>query len=85
MAIRLMDALPRAGMKPTLKQSLHDAERQVRRVEESIVFQRRMIATLKRGGHDVKAAKMFLSELEETHEEQVARRDRLSRQIANRA
>ena len=42
-----------------------------------------MIATLDGGGHDVKAAKMFLRRLEATHAKHVADRDRLFKQLAN--
>lgn len=45
---------------PTLDRRLQQAEDLVSRMEKNIVFQRRMIATLDRGGHDVSAAKMFL-------------------------
>ena len=51
---------------------------------ENIAFQGRMIATLDRGGHDVKAAKMFLRRLEAKHARHVAEQDRLFKQLANR-
>jgi hypothetical protein len=51
---------------------------------ENIAFQGRMIATLDRGGHDVKAAKMFLRQLEAKHSRHVTDRDRLFKQLANR-
>ena len=44
-----------------------------------------MIATLDRGGHDVNAAKMFLRRLEAKHARQIADRDRLFKQLANRS
>jgi hypothetical protein len=68
-----------------LKRQLQEAEGLMRRMEENIAFQGRMIATLDRGGHDVKAAKMFLRRLEARHTKHVADRDRLFRQLANRS
>ena len=43
--------------RPTLRSRLKDAESLVQRLEENIAFQGRMIATLDRGGHDVKGGK----------------------------
>ena len=54
-------------------------------MEKNIVFQRRMIATLDRGGHDVRAAKMFLGRLEATHAKHVSDTDRLFKELANRS
>jgi hypothetical protein len=42
-----------------LQHRLQEAEELVQRVEENIAFQRKMIATPDRGGHDVKAARTF--------------------------
>jgi hypothetical protein len=42
-----------------------------------------MIATLERGGHDVKAAKMFLKWLEAQQAKFLAERDRLFKLLAN--
>ena len=67
-------ALQRRGQK---------AEDLMQRVGESIIFQRQMIATLERGGHDMKAAKMFLKWLEAQQAKLVAERDRLSKRLAN--
>ena len=67
----------------TLQQRLQEAEELAQRLEESIAFQRKMIATLDRGGHDVRAAKMFLTRLEATHARHVADRDRLFKELAN--
>jgi hypothetical protein len=53
-------------------------------MEENIAFQGRMIATLDRGGHDVRAAKTFLKWLEARHAKHVADRDQLFKQLANR-
>ena len=66
-----------------LQHQLQRAEDLVQRMEENIAFQGRMIATLDRGGHDVKAAKTFLKWLEARHAKHVADRDRLSRQLAD--
>ena len=55
----------------------------MQRTEENIAFQGRMIATLDRGGHDVKAAKMFLKRLEAQQAKLVAERDRLFKLLAN--
>ena len=69
---------------PTLQQRLQAVEGLLQRMAENIAFQGRMIATLDRGGHDVKAAKMFLRRLEAKHARHVAEQDRLFRQLANR-
>ena len=66
-----------------MQSRLTDAERLVQRLEENIAFQGRMIATLDRGGHDVRAAKLFLRRLEATHAKHVADRDRLSKELTN--
>jgi hypothetical protein len=68
----------------SLQLRLKEADGLVQRMEENIVFQRQMIATLDRGGHDVKAAKMFLKRLEAKHEKHVADRDRLFKELTNR-
>jgi hypothetical protein len=52
---------------------------------ENIAFQQEMIAKLDEGGHDARAAKMFLGRLEATHAKHVADRDRLSKELANRS
>jgi len=67
----------------TLQQRLQAVEGLLQRMEENIAFQGRMIATLDRGGHDVKAAKLFLKQLEAKHARHVADRDRLCKQVAN--
>ena len=69
----------------TLERQLQAAEDLVQRIEENIALQRRMIATLDRGGHDVKAAKMFLRRLEAKQVKLVADRDRLFKELANRS
>jgi len=68
----------------TLGRRLQEAEGLAQRVEENITFQRQMIATLDRGGHDVKTAKMFLRWLEARHAKHVADRNRLFEELANR-
>jgi uncharacterized coiled-coil protein SlyX len=60
-----------------LQRQLQKAEDLVQRLEENIAFQRKMIATLDRGGHDVRAARMFLRRLEAKQAKHVADRDRL--------
>ena len=69
--------------RPTLQRRLKDADSLVQRLEENIAFQRQMIATLDGGGHDVKAAKMFLKRLEAQQVKHVADRDRLFKELAN--
>ena len=66
-----------------LQRRVQNTEDLMQRVGESIVFQRQMIATLERGGHDMKAAKMFLKWLEAQQAKLVAERDRLSKRLAN--
>jgi hypothetical protein len=52
---------------------------------ENIAFQQETIAKLDEGGHDVRAAKMFLRRLEATHAKHVADRDRSFKELANRS
>ena len=52
---------------------------------ENIAFQQETIAKLDEGGHDVRAAKMFLRRLEATHAKHVADRDRSFKKLANRS
>jgi hypothetical protein len=66
-----------------LQRRLQKAKGLVQRMEENIVFQRQMIATLDGGGHDVKAARMFLRRLEAEQAKYVADRDRLFKELAN--
>jgi hypothetical protein len=61
-----------------LQHRLQEAEELVQRVEENIAFQRKMIATLDRGGHDVKAARMFLKRLESQRARHIADRNQLN-------
>jgi hypothetical protein len=63
-----------------LQRRLQEAEDLVQRVEENIAFQRQMIAKLDRGGHDVKATRMFLRRLEAKQARRIADRDRLFRE-----
>jgi hypothetical protein len=72
------------GMKrDALQRRLQRAESLARRLAENVAFQRQMIATLDQDGHDVRAAKMFLRQLEATHAKHVADRDRLFKELAN--
>ena len=66
-----------------LQRRVKKAEDLMHRAGESIVFQRQMIATLERGGHDVKAAKMFMKWLEAQRAKAAAERDRLFKLLAN--
>ena len=61
----------------TLQHRLQEAEDLMQRLGENIAFQSRMITTLDRGGHDVRAAKMFLRRLESQQARLIADRDRL--------
>ena len=54
-----------------------------RRLAENIAFQRDMIEKLERGGHDVRAAGMFLRRLEAAHAKHATERDRLFKELAN--
>jgi hypothetical protein len=67
-----------------LQRQLQIAEDLVQRMEDNIAFQQETIATLDRGGHDVRAAKTFLKWLEARHAKHVADRDQLFKQLANR-
>ena len=69
----------------TLECRLQAAEDMVQRMQENILFQRQMIATLDRDGHDVRAAKMFLRQLEAKQAKQIVDRDRLFTELANRS
>ena len=53
-------------------------------MEENIAFQIQMLATLDQGGHDVRAAGMFLRRLETRLAQAVAERDRLFKELAKR-
>ena len=66
-----------------LQRRVQKAEDLMQRVGESIIFQRQMIITLERGGHDVKAAKMFLKWLDAQQAKLLAERDRLFKLLAN--
>ena len=67
----------------TIQHLLQNAESLLERGELNIVFQRQMIARLERGGHDVKAANMFLKRLEAKRARHVADRDLLFKRLAN--
>ena len=68
----------------TLQLRVQEAEDLAQRVAENIALQRKMIATLDRGGQDVTAAMMFLKRLEAKHAKHVAYRDRLFEELSNR-
>ena len=68
-----------------LQRRLQQAEGLAQRLAENIAFQQETIAKLDEGGHDVRAAKMFLRRLEATHARHVADRDRLFKELANRS
>ena len=65
-----------------LQRRLQQAEGLAQRLAENIAFQQETIAKLDEGGHDVRAAKMFLRRLEATHAKHVADRDRLFKELA---
>jgi hypothetical protein len=67
----------------TLHDRLQAVEALLQRMEENIAFQRQMISTLDGGGHDAKAARMFLRRLEAKHTKHLADRDRLFKELAN--
>jgi hypothetical protein len=69
----------------TLESRLQAVEDLLQRMQQNIAFQGRMIATLDQGGHDVKAAQMFLERLEARQAKHVADRDRLFKELANRS
>jgi hypothetical protein len=69
----------------TLHQRLHAVEVLLQRMEENIGFQRQTIAKLEGGGHDVKAARMFLRWLEANQAKHVADKDRLFKKLAKRS
>ena len=60
-----------------------EAECQVERADQNIAHQRAVIETLERGGHDVKAAQMFLRRLESAQAKHVAERSRLFKELAD--
>ena len=65
----------------TEQHRLQEVESQVRRLEENIAFQQQMIARLEQGGHDVRAARMFLRRLKGQQAKLVAERDRLFKEL----
>ena len=66
-----------------LQRQLQQADRLLLRGQEGIAFQRKMIATLQQGGHDVTAARLFLSRLDSQQARHAANRDRLFKQLDN--
>jgi hypothetical protein len=69
----------------TLEQLLQEAESLLHRGERSIAHQRDVIETLERGGHDAKAAQMFLRRLESAQARHIADRNRLFKELADRS
>ena len=65
----------------TLELLLREAESLLQRGEQNIAHQRAVIQTLERGGHDARAAHMFLRRLESDQVRHVAERDRLGREL----
>ena len=66
-----------------LERRLQEAECHVERGEQNIAHQRAVIETLERGGHDAKAAQMFLRRLESAQAKHVAERSRLFKELAD--
>ena len=63
-----------------LERRLREAKCDVARGEQN-AHQRAVITTLERGGHDARAAHMFLRRLESDQVRHVAERDRLGREL----
>ena len=51
----------------TSEPRLQDSEAHIRRLEENVAFQQQIIAKLEQGGHDVRAANLFLNRLKALH------------------
>ena len=68
----------------TLQCHIQRAESLMRATELDIALQHKTIAQLERCGHDVTAAMLFLKWLEAKHGRQLADRDRLFGELANR-
>jgi hypothetical protein len=68
-----------------LQRRLQRVESLAQRLAANVAFQLETIATLEQGGHDARAAKMFLRRLEAEHAMHVADRDRLLRELRNRS
>jgi hypothetical protein len=66
-----------------LQQRLREAESLLHRGEQNIAYQREVIGTLERGGHDATAAKMFLRRLESAQARHIADRNRLFKELAD--
>jgi hypothetical protein len=64
-----------------LERRLQEAKCRMERGEQNIAHQRAVIKTLERGGHDAKAAQMFLRRLESAQARHVAERDQLGREL----
>jgi hypothetical protein len=68
----------------TLKQHLEDAELRVQRAQHRLDRQREAVAALERADRDTAKAKRYLRILEKALAIQVADRDRLTKQLADR-
>jgi hypothetical protein len=66
-----------------LERRLQEVECHVERGGQNIAHQRAVIETLERGGHDAKAAHMFLRRLESAQGKHVAERSRLFKELAD--
>jgi hypothetical protein len=66
-----------------LEQLLREGECLLHRGEQNIAYQREVIGTLERGGHDATAAKMFLRRLESAQARHIADRNRLFKELAD--
>jgi hypothetical protein len=66
-----------------LEQLLQEAESLIHRGEQNIAYQREVIGTLERGGHDATAARMFLRRLESSQARHIADRNRLFKELTD--
>jgi hypothetical protein len=67
-----------------LAQRLQEVERDLERGEQSIANQRTMVQTLERGGHDARAANLFLRWLSGVQARNLKERDRLLKELGPR-
>ena len=64
-----------------LERRLDEAEGRVKRGEQNIAHQRTMVQTLERGGHDAKAANLFLRWLLGVQTRNLKERDQLLEEL----
>jgi uncharacterized coiled-coil protein SlyX len=62
-----------------LQRRLQEAEARIQHLDQDIAFQQQMIARLEGGGHDVRAARMFLRRLRAQRAKHAASRDQFVR------